>query len=51
MEIHRKKIVEDVGMDAIRRTLRVSKNDRIGNGRLNDRMGIEGTVTDDIEKK
>ena len=46
-----KKKVEATEMDAIRRSLRVSRLDRVRNEDLRERMGMKGTVVDDIEKR
>lgn len=46
-----KKKIEAVEMDAIRRSLRISRMDKIRNEIIKERMGIEGTIIDDIERK
>ncbi|XP_060517219.1 uncharacterized protein LOC132696423 [Cylas formicarius] len=46
-----KKRVEAVEMDAIRRSMRISRRKIIRNDTIKQRMGLEGTITQDIEKK
>ncbi|XP_060528145.1 UDP-glycosyltransferase UGT5-like isoform X2 [Cylas formicarius] len=38
-------------MDAIRRSMRISRRERIRSDTIKQRMGLEGTITQDIEKK
>ncbi|KAF2881456.1 hypothetical protein ILUMI_24742 [Ignelater luminosus] len=38
-------------MDAMRRLLRISRRDRMRNEMVRERVGIEGTITNDIERK
>ena len=37
-------------MDAIRKTLRISRRDRIRNEEIKNRMEIEGIIAEDIER-
>lgn len=46
-----KKRVEAVEMDAIRRSMRISRRERIRNDIIKQRMGIEDAITQDIENK
>lgn len=46
-----KKRIEAVEMDAIRRSMGISRQQRIRNNTIKQQMGIEGTITQDIEKK
>ncbi|XP_012228171.2 uncharacterized protein [Linepithema humile] len=45
-----KRKLEAVEMDAIKRSLRISRKDRIQNEEVRRRMGIDGTLYDDIER-
>lgn len=49
-EANRRKL-EAVEMDAFRRTLGVSRRDRVPNEEIRQRIGIEGSLTTDIEQK
>ncbi|XP_044760299.1 uncharacterized protein LOC123317755 [Coccinella septempunctata] len=46
-----KRKLEAVEMDAMRRSLRISRRERIRNETVKEMMGIEGTLMDDIEKR
>jgi hypothetical protein len=46
-----KKRIEAVEMDALRRSMRISRMDKIRNEEIRLRMGIEGTIINDIERK
>lgn len=46
-----KRKLEATEMDAIRRSTRMSRRDRIRNEEIKQRMGVEGTIIDDIERK
>lgn len=43
--------IEVVEMDAIRRSLRISRREHIRNEDIKNRMGIEGTIMKDIERR
>jgi len=43
--------VEAVEMDAMRRSLCISRKDRVRNETIKQEMGIEGNIVQDIEKK
>lgn len=45
------KKLEIVEMDAMRRSLRISRMDKIRNENIKQKMGIEGTIVQDIEQK
>lgn len=46
-----KRKLEATEMDALRRAARISRRDRIRNEEVKRRMGIEGTIIQDIEQK
>jgi hypothetical protein len=46
-----KKRIEAVEMDAFRRSMRISRMDKIRNEEVRLGMGIEGTIINDIERK
>jgi hypothetical protein len=52
MEIHRKskRQVEAREMDALRRSSRISRKDRIRNVTIRQQIGLEGTIVKDIEQ-
>lgn len=50
MEADKRKMTA-VEMDALRRSCRVSRRDRIRNDRIREIMGTEQTIIDDIQKK
>lgn len=50
MERYAKK-VEAVEMDAIRRSLRISRRERIRNKTVREQMCIQGTIKEDIEQR
>lgn len=45
------KKLEAVEMDAMRRLLKISRMDKIRNENIKQKMGIEGTIVQDIEQK
>ncbi|XP_030758794.1 uncharacterized protein LOC115884375 [Sitophilus oryzae] len=49
-EANRKKL-EAVEMDAYRRTLGISRRDRVRNEEIQERIGIEGSLATDIERQ
>lgn len=46
-----KRKIEAVEMDAIRRSMRISRKERVRNDEIRRRMGVEGTVVQDIERQ
>jgi len=46
-----RRALEAAQMDAIRRSMRISRRGRIRNGEIKQQMGVEGSIVDDIKKK
>ncbi|KAL3271963.1 hypothetical protein HHI36_022432 [Cryptolaemus montrouzieri] len=46
-----RKKVETTEMDAIRRSTRISTRDRIQNGEIRRRVGLEDTLTNEIDRR
>jgi len=46
-----KRVLKAAEMDAIRRSMRLSRRERIRNEEIKRRMGVEGLIMDDIKRK
>lgn len=46
-----RKRTETIQMDALRRSLRKSRKDKIKFEAIRDQMGIQGTISEDIQQK